>query len=101
MSHPIGNFPAMEATPLHTSGNFPDAGDHQVVTERPDSLSFGCDECSLQRSAHCADCVVTYLCAADDGGVVVSIDELRLVRHLQAGGLAPPLRFRPRRPAAG
>lgn len=57
-------------------------------------LSFGCDDCSLQRSDHCADCVVTYLCAQDRGAVVVTIDDLRVVRRLQDGGLAPPLRYR-------
>lgn len=57
-------------------------------------MRFGCDDCSRQRSEHCEDCVVTYLCSEDDDSVVVTIDELRLVRRLQAGGLAPPLRYR-------
>ncbi len=61
--------------------------------EVPDTLSFGCDDCTLQGSSHCADCVVTYLCSDDTGSVVVSMDELRLVRSLQVGGLAPPLRY--------
>lgn len=63
--------------------------------------SFGCDDCSRQHSDHCGDCVITYLCADDDGAVVVTIDELRLVRRLQAGGLVPPLRYRDRGSAAG
>jgi hypothetical protein len=62
-----------------------------------DTLRFGCDECALQRTAHCSDCLVTYMCSEGDGTVVISLDDMRLVRRLQAGGLAPPLRHRPRR----
>jgi hypothetical protein len=65
------------------------------------SLSFGCDDCSLQHSEHCCDCVITYLCAGDDGSVVVTMEEARLVRSLQVGGLAPPLRYRASGSAAG
>lgn len=64
-------------------------------------LSFGCDDCSLQHSEHCGDCVITYLCAEDDGSVVVTMEEARLVRSLQVGGLAPPLRYRASGSAAG
>lgn len=81
------------------------AGDTYRTVDPPGvagpSLSFGCDDCCLQDSDHCGDCVITYLCAEDDGSVVVTIDELRLVRRLQAGGLAPPLRYRERGSAAG
>lgn len=59
-------------------------------------LRFGCDDCALRHSTHCQDCLVTHMCADEDGAVLVSIDELRLVRRLQAGGLAPPLRHRRR-----
>lgn len=55
-------------------------------------LSFGCDDCSRRGSDHCSDCVVNYMCADDGGAVVVSLDEMRLVRRLQDAGLAPPLR---------
>jgi len=68
------------------------------ATDRPATdrapLRFGCDECSLRHTAHCEDCLVTHLCREDDGSVVVSLDDLRLVRRLQAGGLVPPLRHR-------
>jgi len=58
------------------------------------TLRFGCDDCSRRHSTHCGDCLVTHLCREDDGSVLVSLDELRMVRQLQAGGLAPPLRHR-------
>ncbi len=51
-------------------------------------LSFGCDDCSRRGSDHCSDCVVNYMCADDGGAVVVSLDEMRLVRRLQDAGLA-------------
>ncbi len=57
-------------------------------------LRFGCDDCARRHSRHCDDCLVTHLCREDDGSVVVSLDELRLVRRLQHSGLAPPLRHR-------
>lgn len=91
----------MEPTPIDTSRPLGVADDQRAAAERPESFSFGCDDCSLRHSEHCDDCVVAYLCAADDGAVVVTIDELRLVRHLQAGGLAPPLRYRRSTSAAG
>ncbi|MFV0315977.1 MAG: hypothetical protein ACK5O2_03320 [Microthrixaceae bacterium] len=56
------------------------------------TTTFGCDDCSRRGSEHCTDCVVSYLCADDNGAVVVSLDEMRLVRRLQDVGLAPPLR---------
>ncbi|MCB1010904.1 MAG: hypothetical protein KDB15_04485 [Microthrixaceae bacterium] len=60
----------------------------------PGTTSFGCDDCTRQASEHCSDCVLTYLCSDDGGAVVVSLDELRLVKRLQDAGLAPPLRHR-------
>ncbi|MCB1271730.1 MAG: hypothetical protein M9942_06270 [Microthrixaceae bacterium] len=68
----------------------------------PASRSFGCSECTLVGSEHCDDCLVTYLCDDSDCcEVVVSLDEVRLVRRLQAGGLVPPLRHRPAAGASG
>jgi hypothetical protein len=64
-------------------------------------LRIGCDDCVMQASAACPDCLVTYLCSRDDdGGVVVDVAEARALRLLQAGGLAPVLRHR-RRAAGG
>ncbi|MEZ5238192.1 MAG: hypothetical protein R2716_04380 [Microthrixaceae bacterium] len=59
-----------------------------------DSYSFGCTDCTLVGSSHCSDCLVTYLCDGGDAGSVVSLEEVRLVRRLQEGGLVPPLRHR-------
>ncbi|MGI8710511.1 MAG: hypothetical protein ACR2LA_05920 [Acidimicrobiales bacterium] len=59
-----------------------------------------CDECALQASDACADCVVTFLCGADaDAPVVVDFAEARAMRLLDRAGLAPPLRHVRRRGA--
>lgn len=67
-----------------------------ALDDRDEPLRFGCDDCVRRHSAHCEDCLLTHMCTQDDGSVLVSIDEVRLVRRLQAGGLAPPLRHRRR-----
>ena len=56
-----------------------------------------CDECVLQDTPACADCVVTFLCGAEAGTpVVVDLAEARAMRLLDEAGLAPPLRHRRR-----
>ena len=56
-----------------------------------------CDECILQDTDACADCVVTFLCGAEAGKpVVVDLAEARAMRLLDEVGLAPPLRHRRR-----
>ena len=79
--HPATDHPATD----HPATDHPAAGT---------PLRFGCDECSLRHTAHCEDCLLTHMCSEEDGSVVVSLDDLRLVRRLQAGGLVPPLRHR-------
>ncbi len=52
-----------------------------------------CDECALQETSACADCVVTFLCGEEAGQpVVVDLAEARAMRLLGEAGLAPPLR---------
>jgi hypothetical protein len=65
-------------------------------------LRIDCDECVMAGSTACADCVVTFLCTRDErGAVVVDIAEVRALRLLHDGGLAPALRHRPLHQAAG
>ena len=54
-------------------------------------LQIDCDECAMQGTDACADCVVTFLCDRAD---VVTLDqvEARALRLLANGGLAPRLR---------
>ncbi|MCB0977554.1 MAG: hypothetical protein KDB02_08860 [Acidimicrobiales bacterium] len=59
------------------------------------TLSIDCDECVLQGTAACDDCVVSFICGLDAGGpVVVNLAEARAMRLLGDAGLAPPLRHR-------
>lgn len=65
------------------------------ITPQPDSpLRIDCDECVLQASSACEDCVVTFLCGSEGARPVVIVDlaEARAMRLLDEGGLAPPLR---------
>ncbi len=62
--------------------------------ERAEPLRFGCDDCCQRNTSHCEDCLVTHLCSERDGSVVVSMDEMRLVKRLQGAGMVPPNRHR-------
>jgi len=60
-------------------------------------LRIDCDECALQATDACGDCVVTFLCGVEAGApVVVDLEEARAMRLLDEAGLAPPLRHRRR-----
>ena len=60
----------------------------------PDPLRIDCDECILQDTAACGDCIVTFLCGLEaDQPVVVDMAEARAIRLLDEAGLAPPIRF--------
>ena len=58
-----------------------------------DVLTISCDDCSLQASSACDDCVVTFLCGREaDDAVVIDVAEARAVRLLSEAGLVPSLR---------
>ena len=60
-------------------------------------LRISCDECVMEATSACADCVVTFLCdRAPHDAVIIDVVELRALRLLQEGGLAPALRHRRR-----
>lgn len=64
---------------------------------RSEPLVIDCGECVAQHTDACDDCVVTFLCGTETAApVVVDLDEVRALRMLDAGGLAPPLRHHPR-----
>ena len=62
-------------------------------------MKIDCHECSMYRSEHCADCLVTVM--LHPPGDVVEIDEdLDDSLHMLSGaGLIPTLKFRPRGPS--
>lgn len=57
------------------------------------SLRIDCDECAMQHTPTCDDCLVTFICSrtADDA-VVVDVAEVRALRLLSNAGLVPELR---------
>ena len=60
-------------------------------------LVIDCDQCAMQDTDACADCVVTYICSREPGdAVVVDVDEFRALRLLSESGLVPELRHRRR-----
>lgn len=59
------------------------------------SMSISCDDCSMQCSSACDDCVVTFLMGTDsDDSLVLDLDQARVVRLLGKAGLVPDLKFR-------
>jgi hypothetical protein len=58
------------------------------------TITIECDACTMQGTAACDDCVVTYLLGRDpDDAVVIDADEARAMRMLEQAGLLPSLRF--------
>ncbi len=54
---------------------------------------ISCDECEMQHTSTCDDCVVTFICNREpDEAVVIDVVEARAVRLLGEGGLVPRLR---------
>lgn len=65
-----------------------------------DAFTISCDECVMEGTAACADCVVTFICNREpDDAVVIDVEEARAVRLLERAGLVPGLRHQRR--AAG
>jgi hypothetical protein len=68
-----------------------------VPTDPDAPLVIDCDECALQGTDACGDCIMSFLCGEEAGHpVVVDLSEARALRLLDGAGLAPPLRHRRR-----
>lgn len=60
---------------------------------RRHSLRIDCDECAMQHTPTCDDCLVTFICSRTAGdAVVVDVAEVRALRLLSNAGLVPELR---------
>ena len=59
-----------------------------------DGMSIiSCDDCVMQGTSACEDCVVTFICNRDAGeAVVIDVADARAVRLLGEAGLVPRLR---------
>ena len=60
-------------------------------------LVIDCEQCVMQHTDACDDCVVTYICSREPGdAVVVDVEEFQALRMLSESGLVPELRHRRR-----
>jgi hypothetical protein len=58
-----------------------------------EALKISCDDCVMQHTDACGDCVVTFICNREpDDAVIIDADEERAVRLLIRNGLVPELR---------
>ncbi len=61
------------------------------------TFRIDCDECVMQHTSTCEDCIVTFLCTREpDDAVIIDVGEARELRLLQDAGLVPELRHVPR-----
>ena len=61
------------------------------------SITISCDECVMEGTTVCQDCIVTYLCDREpEEAVVIDIADVRAMRLLATAGLVPELRPAPR-----
>lgn len=65
-------------------------------------LTISCDDCAMQCSSACADCVVSFILSDDpatagSGGehdtVVLDLEQARVVRLFTQAGMIPDLKF--------
>jgi hypothetical protein len=57
------------------------------------AFSISCDDCAMQHTEHCADCVVTFICSREpEDALVVDAEEARAFKLLIGAGLVPELR---------
>ena len=60
-------------------------------------MLIDCDECVMQETDACDDCVVTFIARRAPGdAIVIDVAEERAVRMLARAGLVPELRHAPR-----
>ncbi len=57
-------------------------------------LRIDCDDCTMQHTDRCDDCVVTFICNREPGdALVIDAAEARAVRLLSDAGLVPALKL--------
>lgn len=61
-------------------------------------MIIDCNECAMQHSEQCDDCVVSFVLRGPGEPVVVDLDEARAMDELGRAGLVPLLRLVPRPP---
>jgi hypothetical protein len=59
-------------------------------------MRINCDDCQMQGTSHCDDCLVTALLHPPEGAVEIPDELGSSLGALSGEGLVPVLRFRPR-----
>jgi hypothetical protein len=59
-------------------------------------MVIDCNDCAMQGTDQCTDCVVTFILREPGQPVVVDADEARALRALGTSGLVPLLRLVPK-----
>jgi hypothetical protein len=58
-------------------------------------MEINCDDCVMQHTRACDDCVVSFIVGREPGeAIVIDVEEERAVRMLADAGLVPELRHR-------
>ena len=61
------------------------------------TFTIDCEQCCMQNTDACTDCVVTYVCSREPGdALIVDLGEYRALEMLAESGLVPTLRHRQR-----
>ncbi len=60
-------------------------------------MLIDCDDCAMQHSSACDDCVVTFILGAQPGPLEVDESESTALQNLASEGLVPQLRLVSRR----
>jgi len=64
-----------------------------MMRDMDDFPVISCDECVMQNTITCDDCVVTFICNREpDEAIVIDVAEARAVRMMGEAGLVPMLR---------
>lgn len=64
-------------------------------------MTIDCDDCALDGTDACGDCVVTFILGAADGSLEIDEHEASALDNLADAGLVPPLRLVPIERRAG
>lgn len=69
---------------------------------KANDLLIDCDQCVMQHTSACDDCMVSFIVGREPGeAVVFDVAEARALRALSSAGLVPELRHRARVADAG
>lgn len=60
-------------------------------------MLIDCDDCAMQHSSACDDCVVTFILGAQPGPLEIDASESQALDNLASEGLVPRLRLVSRR----